>query len=460
MSEKRRMLLIDGNKEYQKPPENTSSNAENGHEVGDQNRVLFEQKWTAFLLALTVVQGFTCMFIVDGVMLSLTNLDLLEVSEMQPWLQTSGFSQNVLFLSTAMLAALLSQLFGCGIVYISGIMIAALGLCFAGYILEIDEGKSVQHSSPLLGLGMSFAFVSSILTIRSSGQAIAAGLGRVLARVVFPDIVSRLVNELGWSNTYLALGGITSSCLIYGLTLHMQDGGKHRLVAMKIVEKIEEQKKCNIIRTLGKLLIISISHSFAFTGINILLVEQYYSTEEEKHYLAFGFVLGGLGGLIFAVTGCRKSWFNPLVLRFNDVIFAVPLAFLYALPPFPYLTAFLFIYFGFIFALYISLHVPVIKTILGPELVPFGFGIIFTCSGLCQKVLNLIVTFSKVLSSNPVLMFWFAALFYSVAVWMSEKRQVEELESPSAGSLNRSFKRTYGSFMLRSKLPQNVAIVV
>merc|ERR1712179_859316 len=176
-----------------------------------------------------------------------------------------------------------------------------------------------------------------------------------------------------------------------------------------------KQNKCEIVRNLGKMLILSMSHSLAFTGINILLVKHYYSMEEEKQFLAMAFVLGGLGGLIFAAT----------------------LAFLYAVPQFPFLSILLFVYFGFFFAFYIGLHVPVIQTILGPELAPLGFGIIFTSSGLFQKVLIFIATQSEIFSSNPVFMFWFSGLFYSVALVMNEKKldKAEELE-PISGRKN------------------------
>jgi len=432
LSKKRKMFETGEDEKYHKP---NASGAEFGQLEGEQKSVSL--KCMNLVPGISVVQGCICMFIVEGVMFSLTNIDLLEVREIhQPWLQSSGFEKDFLYLTTAILAALLSPVIGCGIVFLVGILLAAFGLFYAGYILENDEEQSVVPG-PLLGLGMSFAFVSSVLTVRSSGQVVAAGLGRIFARVVFPDLVAKLVQELGWSSAYYVLGGITITCLLYGFTIYMQDTENHMIAAMKIVENVEKQNKCEIVRNLGKMLILSMSHSLAFTGINILLVKHYYSMEEEKQFLAMAFVLGGLGGLIFAATGCRKFWFNPLILGFDSLIFAVPLAFLYAVPQFPFLSILLFVYFGFFFAFYIGLHVPVIQTILGPELAPLGFGIIFTSSGLFQKVLIFIATQSEIFSSNPVLMFWFSGLFYSVALLMNEKKldKAEELE-PISGRKN------------------------
>ena len=58
----------------------------------------------------SVLQGCVCMFIMDGVMISLINIDLLEVRELnQPWLLTSGFDKDFLYLSTAILAALFNR---------------------------------------------------------------------------------------------------------------------------------------------------------------------------------------------------------------------------------------------------------------------------------------------------------------------------------------------------------------
>ena len=433
LSKKRRIIETEENEEYL---EQNDSEVGLGHLVGQKKNVSLKCVYIAPVFS--VMQGCVCMFIVDGVMFSLTNIDLLEVREIhQPWLQTSGFNKDFLYLSTAILAALLSPVIGCGTVFILGILLATSGLFYAGYIMEMEEVQSIVPG-PLLGFGMSFAFVSSVLTVRSSGQVIAAGLGRIFARVIFPDLVSKLVQELGWSNAYYVLGGITITCLLYGFNIYMQDEGNHMVAAMKIVENVEKQNKCEITINLGKLLILAISHSLAFSGINILLVKHYYSMVEEKQFLAMAFVLGGLGGLIFAVTGCRRSWFNPLVLGFDSLLFAVPLAFLYAVPQFPFLSILLFIYFGFFFAFYIGLHVPVIQTILGPDLAPLGFGIIFTSSGLLQKVLIYIATQSEIFSSNPVFLFWFSGVFYSLALLMNEQKldKTEELEHLSGKKKN------------------------
>ena len=436
LSKKRRIIEKEKNEKYL---EQNDSEIGLGHLAGQKKNVSL--KCVNLGPVFSVMQGCACMFIVDGVMFSLTNIDMLEAREIhQPGLQTNDFNKDFLYFSTAILAALLSPVIGCGSVFVLGILLATSGLLYAGYNMEMDEDQSIVPG-PLLGLGMSFAFVSSVLTVRRNGQVIAAGLGRIFARVIFPDLVSKLVQELGWSSAYYVLGGITITCLLYGFTIYMQDEENHMIAAMKIVENVEKQNKCEIAINLGKLLILAISHSLAFTGINILLVKHYYSMVEEKQFLAIAFVLGGLGGLIFAVTGCRRSWFNPLVLGFDSLLFAIPLAFFYAVPQFPFLAILLFVYFGFFFAFYIGLHVPVIQTILGPDLAPLGFGIIFTSSGLLQKVLIYIATQSEIFSSNPVFMFWFSGVFYSLAFLMNEKKldKADELEH-----LNEK-KKNYGA---------------
>ena len=423
-----------------------------GHALSEIKSISLATCWTRATQILNMLTGFLCMFITDGVMFTFPHNrhSLMEDIKRPPSLKAAGSLQLIVFSLSGPIAVQLCQKFGCRSVCIGGAVLAAFGFLLAGNM--VDASGLFGGLAVLVGVGMSFIFMSSLLSMidnESEHRFLVLGLslsGIILARISFPAFLTNMVAESGWRYAYQSLAGLSCLCLLSGLG--MRNLGEEAVSeSFDSVRYLQERsiviegivgKKLARSRKLREFVIACVGHAIAATAANIILVhkpviEEYLGLEVQRSFFNIGFIIGGLMGLVFAGTSNDRSWFNPLSLTRNVVSCSAISPFLHTTSETAATTFILSAFFGFFTGLYIGLYLPLIISLLGPDLLPSGLAFITAVSGACQLILYIIVDESVDLSANPFtgfytsgLLFGSAGLFYSVAIWLDEQKEQEQ----------------------------------
>lgn len=423
-----------------------------GHALSEIKSVSLATCWTRATPILNMLTGFLCMFITDGVMFTFPHNrhSLMEDIKRPPSLKAAGSLQLIVFSLSGPIAVQLCQKFGCRSVCIGGAVLAAFGFLLAGNM--VDASGLFGGLAVLVGVGMSFIFMSSLLSMidnESEHRFLVLGLslsGIILARISFPAFLTNMVAESGWRYAYQSLAGLSCLCLLSGLGMRNLweeavsesfDSVGHLQERRIVIEGIVGKKLARS-RKLREFVIACVGHAIAATAANIILVhkpviEEYLGLEVQRSFFNIGFIIGGLMGLVFAGTSNDRSWFNPLSLTRNVVSCSAISPFLHTTSETAATTFILSAFFGFFTGLYIGLYLPLIISLLGPDLLPSGLAFITAVSGACQLILYIIVDESVDLSANPFtgfytsgLLFGSAGLFYSVAIWLDEQKEQEQ----------------------------------
>ena len=423
-----------------------------GHALSEIKSVSLAKCWIRATPILNMLTGFLCMFITDGVMFTFPHNRhvLMEDTKRPPNLKAAGSLQLIVFSLSGPIAVQLCQKFGCRSVCIGGAVLAAFGFLLAGNM--VDASGLFGGLAVLVGVGMSFIFMSSLLSMidnESEHRFLVLGLslsGIILARISFPAFLTNMVAESGWRYAYQSLAGLSCLCLLSGLGMRNLweeavsesfDSVGHLQERRIVIEGIVGKKLARS-RKLREFVIACVGHAIAATAANIILVhkpviEEYLGLEVQRSFFNIGFIIGGLMGLVFAGTSNDRSWFNPLSLTRNVVSCSAISPFLHTTSETAATTFILSAFFGFFTGLYIGLYLPLIISLLGPDLLPSGLAFITAVSGACQLILYIIVDESVDLSANPFtgfytsgLLFGSAGLFYSVAIWLDEQKGQEQ----------------------------------